>query len=252
MFARVAGVRLGYREAGTGAPLVFLHGWGGDSRSFFPIQHALAPHFRTLALDLPGFGRSALPPAAWGVEEYADHVVGWLDTLGLERASVLGHSFGGRIAIMLAAAYPERVAKLVLVDSAGLVPRRTLGYRLKVRAARLGRRALAAPPLARLRPQLERRFYQLLGASDYAQAGPLRPTFVRVVNQDLRPLLPRIQAPTLIIWGEKDDATPLADGKTMAREIPNARLIVYPYAGHFSYLDAPEQFVADVRAFLAA
>ncbi|GIW06255.1 MAG: alpha/beta hydrolase [Dehalococcoidia bacterium] len=252
MFARVAGVRLGYREAGAGAPLVLLHGWGGDSRSFFPVQQALALHFRTLALDFPGFGRSALPPATWGVDDFAEHLAGWLDDLGIRRASVVGHSFGGRVAIVLAATQPERVDKLVLVASAGILPRRTVTYHLKVRTSRLARRLLAAPPLARVRPALERRLYDALGASDYANAGPLRSTFVRVVNQDLRPLLPRIQAPTLLIWGEKDEATPLTDGEIMAREIPDARLIVYRGAGHFAYLERAEQFAADVRAFLAS
>lgn len=250
MFARVGGVRLGYREAGAGPPLVLLHGWGGDSRSFFPVQQALAPHVRTLALDFPGFGRSALPPTPWGVDDYAASVIGWLDALGVARASFVGHSFGGRVAIVLAATRPERVDKLILVDSAGILPRRTLSYHLKVRAARLARRVLAAPPLAQARPALERRLYAALGASDYATAGPLRPTFVRVVNHDLRQLLPQISAPTLIIWGENDDATPLADGAIMAREIPNARLVVYRGAGHFAYLDSPDRFAADLRAFL--
>jgi pimeloyl-ACP methyl ester carboxylesterase len=216
------------------------------------VQQALAPHFRTLAIDFPGFGRSALPPTTWGVDDYAASVSGWLDDLGIARASFVGHSFGGRVAIVLAATRPERVDKLILVDSAGILPRRTVGYHLKVRASRLARRVLAAPPFARVRPTLERRLYAAIGANDYANAGPLRPTFVRVVNHDLRPLLPQIGAPTLIIWGENDDATPLADGELMAREIPNARLVVYRGAGHFAYLDSPDRFVADVRAFLGA
>jgi pimeloyl-ACP methyl ester carboxylesterase len=252
MFSRVAGVRLGYREAGAGPPIVLLHGWGGESRSFHPLQQALAPSFRTLAPDLPGFGRSALPPTTWGVDDYADHLTTWLDDLSIERTSLIGHSFGGRVAIVLAATRPDRVDKLVLTASAGILPRRTLGYHLKVRSARLARKVLGTPPIASVRPALERRLYDALGATDYANAGPLRPTFVRVVNQDLRPLLPRIVAPTLLVWGEKDDSTPLADGKLMAREIPNSRLIVYRGAGHFAYLEQGERFAADVREFLAA
>jgi pimeloyl-ACP methyl ester carboxylesterase len=252
MFSRVAGIRTSFQEAGTGPAVVLLHGWGGDSRSFWPVYQALTAEFHVLAPDLPGFGRSALPPAAWGVGDYAEHLRQWLDERGLERIALVGHSFGGRVAIVFAARWPERVTKLVLVASAGIRPRRTPLYYLKVCTARLGRRLLALSAFARTRPRLERWLYTALGATDYQQAGPLRSTLVRVVNEDLRPLLPTIMAPTLLIWGDRDAATPLADGRTMSRLLPNARLIVYPGAGHFAYLERTDQFIRDLRAFLGA
>ncbi len=252
MFSRVAGVRIGYHEVGLGSPVVLLHGWGGDSRSFAPVQQALASDFRVLAIDFPGFGRSAAPPETWGVGDYADNLRRWLEEQGIDRVSLVGHSFGGRVAIVTAARWPTLVERLGLVDSAGILPRRTVGYHFKVRTSKIARRVLASPALARARPALERRLYDALGASDYAKAGPLRPTFVRVVNEDLRPLLPQITAPTLLIWGDKDDATPLEDGKLMAREIPGARLTIYPGAGHFAYLDRADQFADDVRTFLSS
>jgi pimeloyl-ACP methyl ester carboxylesterase len=96
------------------------------------------------------------------------------------------------------------------------------------------------------------RWHRALGAEDYANAGPLRGTFVKVVNHDLRDRLPEIQAPTLLLWGADDDATPVGDGETMARLIPHARLVVLPGAGHYSYLDRPAEACAALDEFLAA
>ncbi len=252
MFARVRGVRIGYHVSGEGETIVLLHGWGGDSRSFFPIHQRLSKSYQVYSIDFPGFGRSALPPEPWGVGDYAEVFHDWMDAVGIRRATLIGHSFGGRVSIVTATRWPERINRLVLVDSAGIRPRRTFGYHLRVAAAKAGRKALASPVLAGQKAKLEPRLYRALGASDYASAGPLRPTFVKVVNEELRPLLPQIAAPTLLVWGDQDQDTPIADARVMEQEIPGARLIVYEGAGHFAYLERQDSFCDDVERFLAA
>ncbi len=163
--------------------------------------------------------------------------------------AIVGHSNGGRIAIRMAATEPERVGKLVLVDAAGIRPKRTLHWYRRVALAKVGKHAarrLGAPG-RRLRDALVGR----VASTDYAAAGELRPTLVRLVNAQLRPHLPAIKSPTLLIWGEKDADTPLWMGREMERLIPDAGLVVLEGAGHFSYLDQPDRFARIVSHFLA-
>lgn len=230
------------------APILILHGWGAQIETVISIVQALQDSASVYALDLPGFGESQLPPEAWGVGEYQGFVESFMDALGIERASLLGHSNGGRIAIAIAARAPGRIEKLVLVDSSGIRPRRGFTYYRKVGMAKLGKHAarLFGGPGERLRAHLVGR----AASSDYAAAGELRGTFVRLVNEDLRTLLPGIKAPTLLIWGSEDTATPLADAELMERSIPDAGLVVLEGAGHYSYLDQPGRFATIVRHFL--
>jgi pimeloyl-ACP methyl ester carboxylesterase len=249
-FVDINGIRTRWRQAGTGPPVLVLHGWGAKIEAVDPIIRALSPQLTVFAVDLPGFGETALPPAPWGVADYADWTRALMDELGLERPSIVGHSNGGRIAIHLATHHPERVDKLILVDAAGIRPKRGLRYYRRVGVAKTAKHA--ARLLGRPGRALQRRVIARTASSDYANAGPLRPTFVKLVNEDLTPLLPRIRASTLLIWGDQDDATPLSDGQTMERLIPDAGLVVLKGAGHFSYIDQPQRFGRVAAHFLAA
>ncbi len=249
-FVDINGIRARWRRLGTGPPVLVLHGWGARIEAVDPIVRALAPQLTVDAVDLPGFGETGLPPEPWGVAEYAEWTRALMDELGLERPSVVGHSNGGRIAIHLASHHPERVDKLILVDSAGIRPKRGFRYYRRVGMAKTAKHAarfLGPPGRA-----LHRRVFARAASSDYANAGPLRPTFVKLVNEDLTPLLSRIQASTLLIWGDQDDSTPLSDAQTMERLIPDAGLVVLKGAGHFSYLDQPQRFRRVAAHFLAA
>jgi pimeloyl-ACP methyl ester carboxylesterase len=249
-FVDINGIRTRWRQAGTGPPVLVLHGWGAKIEAVDPIIRALSPQLTVFAVDLPGFGETALPPAPWGVADYADWTRALMDELGLERPNIVGHSNGGRIAIHLATHHPERVDKLILVDAAGIRPKRGLRYYRRVGVAKTAKHA--ARLLGRPGRALQRRVIARTASSDYANAGPLRPTFVKLVNEDLTPLLPRIRASTLLIWGDQDDATPLSDGQTMERLIPDAGLVVLKGAGHFSYIDQPQRFGRVAAHFLAA
>jgi pimeloyl-ACP methyl ester carboxylesterase len=249
-FVDINGIRTRWRRAGNGPPVLVLHGWGAKIEAVDPIIRGLASQLTVTAVDLPGFGESALPPAPWGVGDYADWTRALMDELGLERPSIVAHSNGGRIAIHLASHHPERVDKLILVDSAGIRPKRGLRYYRRValaKAAKHAARFLGKPGRA-----LQQRVFARTASSDYADAGPLRPTFVKLVNEDLTPLLSRIRASTLLIWGDQDDSTPLSDGQTMERLIPDAGLVVLKGASHFSYLDQPQRFGRVAAHFLAA
>jgi pimeloyl-ACP methyl ester carboxylesterase len=201
------------------------------------------------ALDLPGFGESDSPPRPWGVEDYQVFVAAFMDALAIERPAIVGHSNGGRIAIRMACTEPHRASRLVLVDSAGIRPRRTLRWYRRVGMAKIGKyaaRFLGAPG-ERLRSLLVRR----AGSTDYLAAGAMQPTLVRLVNADLRPYMPGIQVPTLLIWGSDDSDTPVSAAKEMERLIPDAGLVVLEGAGHYSYLDQPIRFTRIVSHFLS-
>src|SRR5579859_20636 len=236
------------------APIVLLHGWGCSIETMLPIYRHLAPIYQVYALDFPGCGGSDQPPVPWSVADYVQLVVDWLDALQLHRATFIGHSHGGRVSLMLAARYPERVRRLILVDSAGIRAPRNFRYYRRVYFYKVAKRVIALPGIRRYQPSLRKRLMQLLGSEDYGNVTPgvMQGTFIRLVNEDLRPLLKSIKASTLLIWGENDQDTPVSDGKIMEQEIPDAGLVVFKGAGHFSYLDCFPQFCAVISSFLSS
>ena len=234
-------------DVGRGQPVVVLHGWGGRLESMAPVVSCVARRGRALALDLIGFGEADPPGGAWGTPDHAGYVADVLRGAGVARAHFVGHSFGGKTALYLAATRPDLVDRLVLVGSPGL--RTPPSARARVRGA-LGR---AARPLERAGPwgrRVRAAVYERVASEDYRSAGPLRPMLVRVVNEDLRHLLPRIASPTLLVWGSRDDAVPLARAREMETRIPDAGLVVFEGAGHFAYLDEPARFCRVVSHFL--
>jgi pimeloyl-ACP methyl ester carboxylesterase len=240
-FSVVDGLRVHFRLRGSGEPVVLLHGWGQTSLSFAGIMPALERRFRVLAPDLPGFGFSESPPAAWSSAEYAGVVASLIENAGFERADVLGHSFGGKVAVALASSRPELVRRLVLV-AAG-VQSRARGYAIARKLASL------APPL---RDRILGWARDRYGSEDYKAAGELRPTFVKVVNEDWRTELKSLRSPLLLVYGERDADVPLGVAREALAEAPNAELVVIEGAGHFPFLDDSDRFLDVVTRFLTA
>jgi pimeloyl-ACP methyl ester carboxylesterase len=230
-------------------PIVVLHGWGAHIEAVAPILAALEGASDLIALDLPGFGESEPPQQAWDVDSYARFMVHFLDELAVERAHLVGHSHGGRVSIALAADEPGRVGRLLLVDSAGIPPKRGFRYRRRVAVAKLGRAiaTVGGRPGRRLQERMRAR----VASRDYLEASEaMRGTFRAVIAADLSDRLPRIAAPTLLVWGDEDEDTPLWMAERMEALIPDAGLVVLDGAGHYSYADSPGQFRAVARRFL--
>ncbi len=243
----VNNLNISYQVAGEGDAVLLLHGWGAEAASFQPVFEWLAQSHTVYALDLPGFGKSQIPPTAWDTSDYAQFVKAFLEEFCIPKVHLIGHSFGGRISIILSAEHPEKVDKLILVDSAGIRPPRTTKYYLRVGIAKVGKllRRSGKPGI-----WLANAMSARAGSKDYQEAGEMRTTLVKVVNQDLRALLPRISASTLLVWGEHDKDTPVSFGRIMEQEIPDAGLVILKEAGHFSYLDQFPQFCRIVASFL--
>ncbi|MFN2582549.1 MAG: alpha/beta fold hydrolase [Candidatus Dormibacteria bacterium] len=236
---------------GAGAPLLLLHGWGTSSELFAPVLDQLQ-HGRWLIVpDLPGFGGTPPPLQAWSVHEYSSWVVALLDRLGVTRCDVLGHSNGGRVALVMATEHPERIGKLVLVAAAGIRPRRRVRDRAAVRSYKMLRRVERTRLIPRTLRESARARADRRGSADYrAASGVMRATLVRLVNEDLAPLLARIEAPTLLVWGDRDTETPIEQARVMERRIPDAGLVVLEGGSHYAYLEQAARFCHIVDVFL--
>lgn len=224
---------------------VFLHGWGSSSDIWAPLSKELAGAFqKALLIDLPGFGMSPAPKEAWGVAEYALVVLQLIEQKRLSSVVLVGHSFGGQIAHHIAGALqPDWLAGLILISSASIrKSRKTLLSRLYHRSSNL----FSFEPSGRLREYARR----MVGSSDYLLKPELQETFKKVIADDQSRYAQRIHVPTLLIWGEDDDATPLVQAKQLEEMVPNAKLAVISHAGHFSFKDKPAQTMKEIRAFL--
>jgi len=243
------GLNINYTRLGKGYPLVLLHGWGVDSEIMLPVAKGLMQSFTVYSLDFPGFGGSDEPKDVWGTAEYAAMTKAWLRTLSLDEPIVVAHSFGGRIALRLAA--EGLLHKLIITGGAGLRPKRTAKYYVKVYSYKFCKHLLALPFFKNCREEILAKRRAAAGSDDYRRAsGIMRQIFVRVVNEDLGFLLSQISCPTLLFWGECDTATPLKDGQRMEKAIPDAGLVTV-YGSHYAFLEKLDYFLLVLDNFLA-
>lgn len=236
----VAGFRIHSVHVGDGPSVVLLHGLAGSHRWWRFSLPAFAAKYRVHVPELVGFGASRPAPRQPGIGEMAELIAAWLARADIGRAHVIGHSLGGEVAVHLAVHHPERVRRLVLVSAAG-IPRDLSPVDLLRTVARFGRPSAWG----------ERRFLVTV-AADTLRAGPW--TLLEVTRQiladDVRPLLPCVHHPTLLVWGEADPLTPVRDGRIMQGLMPDARLVIVPGAAHNVMADRPALFNRIVLDFL--
>jgi len=230
-------------------PLVFLHGWGTEGNTFLPIIDHLSTNYHIYTLDFPGFGSSDEPDFAWSLDQYTDMILAFLGDMKIQSPVLIGHSFGGRVAIKLS----DRVSlsKLILINSAGIKPKRHLSYYIKVYGFKLIRQMQKWPVFSYLLKEPVYAYSEKYSSADYKAASQrMKAILSKVVNDDLTKLLPAIDVPTLLIWGDSDTATPLRDAELMTELIPDSGLVVYENCGHFSYLEQAERTVKIVSSFI--
>ncbi|MBO4468291.1 MAG: alpha/beta hydrolase [Clostridia bacterium] len=253
MFANIGGLNIEYTESGIrdGIPVLLLHGWGSSFDVYRSVMNGLADRCRLVALNFPGCGKSDVMKEPWDLDDYCDLVVKFIKEIGLDDPILIGHSHGGRVTIKLTADRLVDPPKIVLLDAAGLIPEKT--PKQKRRAARFKRikKFLSLPVINKFSGGLLKRARNHYGSADYNAAPPvLRKTLVSLVNTDLRDILPNIKCPSLLIWGEKDTATPLSDAKIMEKLIPDAGLCVLEGRGHFSFCEEPYRTNAILQSFI--
>ena len=259
MILQVEGIKTHVERMGSGRQILLLHGWGPQSitleKHLLPIAQLLKNKYEITLVEFPGHGLSGQPGAAWGIKEFAEWTLSLMNQEALHQPVLIGHSFGGRIALWLAAHHPEKVKALVLTGCAGLKPKKTLKNRIRARLFQSSRGFLAVLSMIPAIKKRQQRWLTALrkefASADYlATPETLRSSFSRIVRQDLRPLLPKIPQKTLLVWGENDTATPLWMGQAMQRELADARLLVYQADDHFAYRNQLSRFVTAVEAFL--
>lgn len=251
MHVSMDGVSVHYeRREGAGTPVLLLHGWEGSTASFTPLTEYLEKRGNeVIIVDFPGHGQSDPPNEVWSVNEYASFLNCFMDLLDLPKCDVIAHSFGARVAILLAATIPQRFSKIVLTGAAGILPKRGFKYFIKTYAYKLGKwfkRFSFINALFKLDEKMA-----VAGSEEYQRlSGTMRGSYVKIVNQNLRPYLKDIQSPVLLVWGDKDQSTPLWMGQIMEQEIPDAGLVVFNGATHFAYLEQFQRFCLVIDAFL--
>lgn len=253
------GTALHYRESGSGAPLVLLHGFPFSSALWRPQLAELRDSFRVIAPDLPGFGGSPLPAGSYTMARLADDVAGLLDRLELEAVALGGLSMGGYVAFEFYRRHRERLLALILADTRA-EPDTPDAKEDRARAAERARAEgtagilremipkLLAEKTRRERPDIVAELQEIMSeAMPEAVAAALEAMAAR---EDARPLLPELEAPTLVVVGGEDAITPPAAARAMADPIPNVRVEIIEDAGHVSSLEAPDRFSRVVRDFL--
>jgi pimeloyl-ACP methyl ester carboxylesterase len=232
-------IDIAHAVTGEGPPVLLLHGWGANVELLLSLAEKLLRRgYRVYAPDLPGFGQSNAPPQPWSVFDYADFVRAYMDANNLQKVYLFGHSFGGRLALILGADSPERIHKIALSNSAGVRPKTPFLPKIRLRVYKTIRNSLETMGLQTIADTLRQSYNDRYGSSDFQQvSGVMRETFVKVVNEDLLPYAARIEPPVLLFWGDADSDTPLWQGKLLEKTIPDAGLVLYEGAGHYTYLE---------------
>jgi pimeloyl-ACP methyl ester carboxylesterase len=263
-FLNIAGLRLHLRDTGPrDAPaLIFLHGFGSSLHTWEPWAQALSPTWRVIRFDLPGFGLTGTDPTGDYTDDRAVAVLlALMDALHLPRATLIGNSLGGKIAWQFAAAHPTRVDRLVLISPDGFaspgfeygkkpeVPSmvRVLPYVLNNFLVRMNIAPAYGDP-AHLTQETVARYRDMMLAP-----GVRRAMLARMDQVNLQPpeaMLRRITAPTLLIWGERDEMIPYSNAQDYLKAIPNSRLVSFPALGHVPFEEAPAEALPALHKFL--
>lgn len=224
--------------------IILLHGWKHQIEIIRPLGELLSDNFQVHIIDLPGHGKSEIPKESWGMKNFADCLISYLDQQQIKQAIFIGHSFGGKTIIKLSNLYPERVLKIVLIDSSGLKRKLSLNQRIKIFTVVQIRNFLKFIKVKFKINWYESWFIPRFASVDYKSAGPMLGTFVKTVNEDLTEELKKMKVPTLLLWGEKDTETPLEMGIRMQELIPESKLIVLHDQGHTPFNTAGSSLCA--------
>lgn len=251
MFVKIDDLNIYYEIEGDGNPILLFHGWGGNSYSLYPIGSLLKDSYKVIYLDFPGFGKSDIPKKSLNGEDYKNIILKLIDFLKLKEYSIIGHSFGGRVGIRIAVERKNDLKGLILIDSAGIRDKKSLKQRIREKSFKILKRLFLKATKGKTRDKIISSLQNLFGSKDYKSVnGVMRETLVKIVNEDLLPLLKEIETKTLIIWGEFDKELPLRHGLIMKENIKNSNLVVIKNGGHFPYLDNLPKVISEIKNFL--
>lgn len=240
-----------YEKYGSGKEnILILPGWGDNRKTFDYLIDYFKDSFNIYIIDYPGFGKSSFPNKDLTMDDYVNLVIDFMKVNNIDNPIIIAHSFGGRIAISLSGKMNVKIKKIILIDSAGIKPKKTFSQKLKQFVYKTLKKFKYILP-KKYKEKYITFLIRLFGSSDFKNLDRnIRKTFINIVNTDLKDYLKYIKSPTLLIWGLNDYDTPLKDAYTMEKEIPDSGLVVLENASHFSYLDYPNYVNCIVNEFL--
>ena len=243
MYFQYKEININYEIHGTGPYLLLLHGWGQHSGTFENVVKRLKENYTIITVDFCGFGINDEPFTPLTLNDYVDHIASLINYLKLYNLTILGHSFGGRVAIRYASKY--NLEKLILVDAAG-IKRFNFKTFIKVLKYKFLKTIYRMFSKAQLQTLMANS-----GSSDYKKATPImKKTMSNVIKVNLIKDLSKIKAKTLILWGYNDKVTPFSDSRIMENKIKNSRLVTFLHSGHFPYIDEEEKFIKIMKGEL--
>lgn len=244
-------IEIHYQKIGTSKEIIFiLPGWGNTACTFKELISILEKEYTIYIIDYPGFGKSPPLTKTWSIYDYAKMICQFLNDLQIQPTLIIAHSFGGRLAILLNGYYQLEIPKILLLDSAGIRPRKTLFSILRKVSYRFCKKISCILP-----KQYQKKYltflFQKFASPDYLNLpDEMRLTFQNIVQEDLRKYLPMMTSEVLLIWGKEDQDTPIRDAYLMRKKIKKSELIVFERCGHFSYLENPYLTIKIILAFL--
>jgi len=236
-----------YDMLGKGQPVIIMHGWGQNTEMMYSVVNGLDKEkYQVYNIDLPGFGQSDEPVREYTIDDYTDFLGEFIKVNQIENPILIGHSFGCRISINYAAR-KNPVKAMVLTGAAGIIDKRGLPYYARVYFYKFCKSFKNVPFFKHYVQEM----MENSGSEDYRNSSAIMKAVLRhAVNTDLSSKLKEVDCPVLLIFGSKDEATPLWMGKQMERDMPNAKLLVYEGGSHYAYLEFAQEFNKDMNAFL--
>lgn len=247
MYIKIHNRKIHFKKIGTGKPILFVHGWGGNLYSLHDLACLASKNFTAYLIDLPGFGKSDNPPHHWGVDGYADLVKAFIEKVIESKPHYVGHSFGGAIGIYLASHYPSSIDSLTLCNSS---------FKRQTKISKIAQLLKWVPKennriMRLMYPYVKRLYYTVIKKqSDLIKYPHLEKNFRKIVTQDLSHDVHTIKRKTLILWGERDTYTPVIWAYELEKNIRQCQLHVFPDVGHNLPIGHPERVWKKLKIFL--
>lgn len=245
---KIDDINVNYIRKGTGKAVLIIPGWGTNISIYNTMISELEKYRDVITLDMPGTGDTPEPKNSWDVHDYVDFIIKFIKSQKIESLDLIGHSNGGRIIIDMLSKkdLPFNVGKVILIGSAGIVHKKTVSQKTRVRFFKIAKSILKV-----ISPSSLEKLKEKMGSPDYKSATPImRQTLVKLVNEDLTNKLSSIKNPVLLIWGELDDQTPIEDAILMEKMIKDAGLVRVPGCSHYVFLENPILVNRVIKVFL--
>ena len=249
----INGLNINYIEKGVGENVLIIPGWGTNYNVYKNMIENISTYAKVFYFDMPGFGESEEPKEAMSVDDFVDLVKEFIKQNNIDNVTLIGHSNGGRIIIKMISEgkLDFKVRRAILIGSAGIVHKKTAKQKMKLSIVKFGKKVLSFSIIKKIFPNALENLKKKMGSVDYRNATPvMRNTLVKLVNEDLKDCLPKVNVPTLLLWGENDTETPLADAKIMEKAIPDAGLVTCKNCSHYVFLERPAQINNIINNFI--